>query len=125
MELATDVTTTTPAVMQRSTCPFCVAQVEDSLQHLIWDCKSDRHTVATGTIIDAERTVERIRHRFQSGMMAAMLGTGCPLLTEKQQQGGGKKGPVKAARSAQRPERMARERKEATVVSYDAIRSIA
>jgi hypothetical protein len=65
-ELATDVTPTTPAVMQRAVCPFCMAQAEDSLQHLIWDCKSDRHTVATSKIIDAEATVERIRQRFRS-----------------------------------------------------------
>ena len=124
-ELATDVTLTTPAMMQRAVCPFCMAQAEDSLQHLIWDCKSDRHTVATCKIIDAERTVKRIRQRFQSGMMLAMLGTGCPLLTEKQQQRDVKERTVKAARSAPRAERAVRERKEATVVSYDAIRSIA
>jgi hypothetical protein len=84
-ELATDVTPTTPAVMQRATCPFCVAQPEDSLQHLIWDCKSDRHTVATDKIIDAKRTVERMRQRFRSSMVAAMLGTGCPLLVRSGQ----------------------------------------
>ena len=124
-ELATDVTPTTPAVMQRATCPFCVAQPEDSLQHLIWDCKSDRHTVATDKIIDAKRTVERMRQRFRSSMVAAMLGTGCPLLTSRQRVRDAKDGPVKAARAAQLPERTTRERKEATVVSYDVIRSIA
>ena len=56
-ELATDVTTTTPAMMQRATCPFCVAQAEDSLQHLVWDCKSDRHLTAIDKVINAKETV--------------------------------------------------------------------
>ena len=124
-ELATDVTTTTPAMMQRATCPFCVAQAEDSLQHLVWDCKSDRHLTATDKVINAEETVKRMRQRFQAGMMAAMLGTGCPLLTSRQRPRDAKDGPVKAARAAQPPERATRERKEATVVSYDVIRAIA
>jgi hypothetical protein len=102
-ELATDVTTTTPAMMQRATCPFCVAPAEDSLQHLVWDCKSDRHLTATDKVINAEETVKRIRQRFQSGMMAAMLGTGCPLLTGRQQPRDAAEGSVKAARSAQLP----------------------
>ncbi len=125
IELATDVTTTTPAVMQRAICPFCVAQTEDSLQHLVWDCKSDRHLTATGKVLSAEETAKRTRQRFQSGMVAAMLGTGCPLLTGRQRPRDVKKGTVKSARSAQPLERKTRERKEATVVSYDVIRSIA
>ena len=124
-ELAADLTLTTPIVMKRATCPFCEAQTEDSLQHFIWDCKSDRHLTATGKVINAEETVKRMRQRFQSGMMAAMLGTGCPLLTGKRHTGDGEEGTGKAARSAQPLERKARERKEATVVTYDVIRSIA
>ena len=53
-ELATAAALTTPASRQRSTCPFCVEQPDDSLQHLIWECQFDRHATATDRTFNSE-----------------------------------------------------------------------
>ena len=125
-ELATAATLNAPASRQRATCPFCVEKLEDSLQHLVWECRFNRHTTITDRTFNAEVVAERIRQRFRSSMMAAMLDTGCPLTqTVLQPKVGGKDGQVKAAHSGQPEDRKARERKVATVVRYDTIRSIA
>ena len=125
-ELATAAAPTAPAQRQRATCPFCVKQPDDSLQHLVWECQFDRHGTATARTFNAEEVAKRIRQRFRSGMMMAMLDTGCPLTqTVMQPTVDGKDGKVKAAHSGQSEERQTRDRKEATVVKYETIRAIA
>jgi hypothetical protein len=125
-ELATGMTSIAPDKRQRAACPFCEAKPEDSLQHLTWNCKSDGHATATNGAIDAEKVVERIRERFRSGMIAAMLDTGCPLtLAATKREADAKEGKVKAARTNRTTAREERERKEATMVSYNVIRAIA
>ena len=124
--LATAEVLSTATPQQRSTCPFCVKQSDDSLQHLIWECPFDRPETATERILSAQKVATQIRRRFQSSMVAVMLGTGCPLTrTMKQPKVDGPSGQVKAAPTCQLEDRTAWERKVATVVRYDTIRATA
>ena len=59
-------------------CPFCDAEVLDTLHHCLYDCTMNLHTEDVAWCAEA---VKITRNRFRSNTLTAMLELGCPFDT--------------------------------------------